>query len=91
MTATAADLTLVSSTEALSMILPSCVGELEPLVSGADHCPLGFDFVKEPAQQELAEASRMFDLTEHESDERLFAGEPGPLGRAGPVLSRPMR
>ena len=50
---------------------PCCLGELEEVVGGADHCPLSSDLF-EAAQQELAEASGVFDLTKDGLDD-LFA------------------
>src|SRR5258708_39772672 len=42
-----------------------CEGEqLQEIVGGADHCPLGAHFHDAP-QQELAESARLFDLSEH--------------------------
>src|SRR6202790_3901624 len=42
-----------------------CEGEqLEEVVGGADHRPLGAHFCDAP-QQELAESARLFDLSEH--------------------------
>src|ERR1700738_5066158 len=40
------------------------LGELEEVVGGANGCPFGADVV-EAAQQELAEAARLFDLPEN--------------------------
>src|SRR5271165_4538986 len=59
-----------SLADLLRMISPCCVGELEQIVDGADHRPLGSDLV-EAAQEELAEASGMFDLAEHRFDDLL--------------------
>jgi hypothetical protein len=44
--------------------------EFEQIVDGADHRPLRSDLV-EAAQEELAEASGMFDLAEHGFDDLL--------------------
>src|SRR5260370_10284368 len=52
------------------MTSPCCVSELEQIVDGADHRPLGFDLV-EAAQEELAEAAGVFDLAEHRFDNLL--------------------
>ena len=54
----------------LSTTSQSGVGELEQVVSGADHCPFGSDLF-EAAEQELAEASGIFDLAEHGFDDLL--------------------
>ena len=54
-----------------AMESPCCLGELEEVVGGADHCPLSSDLF-EAAQQELAEASGVFDLTKDGLDD-LFA------------------
>src|SRR5260370_912617 len=52
------------------MTSPCCVSELEQIVDGADHRPLGSDLV-EAAQEELVEASGVFDLAEHRFDDLL--------------------
>src|SRR5579864_1414760 len=52
------------------MTSPCCVGEFEQIVDGADHRPLRSDLV-EAAQEELAEASGVFDLAEHRFDDLL--------------------
>src|ERR1022692_5030743 len=59
-----------NSVDIFCMTSPCCVGELEQIVDGADHRPLGSDLV-EAAQEELAEASGMFDLAEHRFDDLL--------------------
>src|SRR5260370_14569504 len=59
-----------NSVDIVSMTSPGCVGELEQIVDGADHRPLGSDLV-EAAQEELAEASGMLDLAEHRFDDLL--------------------
>ena len=46
------------------------LGELEEVVGGADHGPLGPDLIKAP-QQELPEASGLLDLAEHRLDHLL--------------------
>src|SRR5258708_32346811 len=56
--------------ELFCMTSPCCVSELEQIVDGADHRPLGSDLV-EAAQEELAEASGVFDLAEHRFDDLL--------------------
>src|SRR5882672_4897508 len=61
---------LTSSADLLRMTSPCCVGELEQIVDGADHRPLGFDLF-EAAQEELAEAAGVFDLAEHRFDNLL--------------------
>src|SRR5258706_14408263 len=53
------------------MISPSCPGKLEKIVCGADHRPLAANLV-EAAEEELPEASGVFDLTEHRLDD-LFS------------------
>src|ERR1700693_1193071 len=60
----------VNSVEIESMTSGRGVGELEQIVDGADHRPLGPDLV-EAAQEELAEASGMFDVAEHRFDDLL--------------------
>src|SRR5260370_15652606 len=71
-----------NSVDIVSMTSPGCVGELEQIVDGADHRPLGSDLV-EAAQEELAEASGMLDLAEHRFDDLLSqavaAAPAGPL------------
>ena len=52
------------------MASPCCIGELEQVVDGADHRPLGSDLV-EAGEAELAEASCMLDLAEHRLDDLL--------------------
>src|SRR6516225_3441376 len=47
------------------------VGEFEKIVGGADKSPLGAHLF-EAAQQELAESTRLFDLSEHRLGQ-LFA------------------
>src|SRR5260370_36751569 len=88
-----------NSVDIVSMTSPGCVGELEQIVDGADHRPLGSDLV-EAAQEELAEASGVFDLAEHRFDDLLsqaVAATPagalevcrhGGLSRAAPAKSR---
>jgi hypothetical protein len=49
------------------------LGELEEVVGGANDCPFGADV--EAAQQELAEAARLFDLPEHRLGQLL--AQPG--------------
>src|SRR3984893_19183166 len=49
---------------------PPSVGQLQKIVDGADHSPLGAHFF-EPAKQELAEAAGLFDLPEHRLGELL--------------------
>src|SRR5258708_29920429 len=67
----AASLTrFMNSADLLRLTLPCFVGEFEQIVDGADHRPLGSDLV-EAAQEELAEASGVFDLTEHRFDNLL--------------------
>src|SRR5258707_8116905 len=53
-----------------SMTSPRGFRELEQIMDGADHRPLRSDLV-EAAQEKLAEASGMFDLTEHRFDDLL--------------------
>ena len=57
------------------------VSELEKIVGGADKSPLGAHFF-EAAQQELAEAARLFDLSEHRLGQ-LFAQPVGAGVSAG--------
>src|ERR1700682_2343616 len=59
-----------NSVDIVSMISPRGFRELEQIVDGADHRPLRSDLV-EAAQEELAEASGMFDLAEHGLDDLL--------------------
>src|ERR1700694_6049182 len=59
-----------NSVDLFRMRSPYCVGELEEIVDGADHRPLGSDLV-EAAEEELAEASGVLDLTEHGFDDLL--------------------
>src|SRR5450631_2364103 len=59
-----------NSVDLFRMTSPCCVGELEEIMDGADHRPLGSDLV-EAAQEELAEASCVLDLTEHGFDDLL--------------------
>jgi len=47
-----------------------CGGELVEIVSGADQRPFGSHFV-DAAQEELAEAPRLFDLAEDRFDDLL--------------------
>src|SRR5580692_3132376 len=54
----------------VSMTSPCGFREFEQIVDGADHRPLGSDLV-ETAQEELPEASGMFDLTEDRFDDLL--------------------
>src|SRR5580692_12901899 len=54
----------------VSMTSPCGFREFEQIVDGADHRPLGSDLV-EAAQEELPEASGMFDLAEHRFDDLL--------------------
>src|SRR3954451_17457003 len=65
---------------------PACHCELEKVVGGADHGPFAPDLI-EAAQEELAEASGMLDLSEHRLDHLLSQpvtaappGSPQPLG-----------
>src|SRR6476661_908146 len=62
------------------------VGELEQVVSSADHCPFGSDLF-EAAEQELAEASGIFDLAEHGFDgllsQTIPTAAPGELELVG--------
>src|SRR5580704_18284144 len=60
----------VNSVEIVSLTSRRGVSELEQIVDGADHRPLGSDLV-EAAQEELAEASGMFDVAEHRFDDLL--------------------
>src|ERR1700722_4554593 len=60
-----------NSVDLFRMTSPCCVGEFEQIVDGADHRPLSSDLV-EAAQEELAEASGVFDLAEHRFDD-LFS------------------
>ena len=55
------------SLDIVSMTSPRGFREFEQIVDGADHRPLGSDLV-ETAQEELPEASGMFDLAEHRFD-----------------------
>jgi hypothetical protein len=55
---------VVNWVELVSMTSRGGLCELEQIVDGADHGPLGPDLV-EAAQEELAEASGMFDMAEH--------------------------
>src|SRR5476651_790347 len=59
-----------NSADLLRMTSPCGVGELEQIVDGADHRPLASDLV-EAAQEELAEASGVFDLAEDGFDDLL--------------------
>src|SRR5260370_4627885 len=78
-----------NSVDIVSMTSPGCVGELEQIVDGADHRPLGSDLV-EAAQEELAEASGVFDLAEHRFDDLLSqAVAATPAG--APEVCRPGR
>src|SRR5271166_5199312 len=52
------------------MTSPRGFREFEQIVDGADHRPLGSDLV-ETAQEELPEASGVFDLAEHRFDDLL--------------------
>ena len=61
---------VVTSSEVAIMASPCCIGELEQVVDGADHRPLGSDLV-EATEEELAEASCMLDLAEHGLDDLL--------------------
>jgi len=61
---------LVTLSEVAIMASPCCIGELEQVVDGADHRPLGSDLV-EATEEELAEASCMLDLAEHRLDDLL--------------------
>src|ERR1700716_315506 len=54
----------MNSVDLLRMTSPGRFREFEQIVDGADHRPLRSDLV-EAAQEELAEASGMFDLAEH--------------------------
>ena len=64
-------------------VLPSFrLSELEEVVDGADHRPLGSDLIK-PSQQELPEASGVLDLPEDGFD-HLFA-QPVTASPAGPL------
>jgi hypothetical protein len=51
---------LVTLSEVAIMASPCCIGELEQVVDGADHRPLGSDLV-EATEEELAEASCMLE------------------------------
>src|SRR5258708_39912152 len=89
-----------NSLDIASLPLSRGFRELEQIVDGADHRPLGSDLV-EAAQEELAEASGMLDLAEHRFDDLLsqaVAAAPagalefcrhGGLARAFGPLSRP--
>src|SRR5579863_9964346 len=78
------------------LVTSSCgVGQLQEVVDGADHRPFASDLVEAP-QQELPEASGMFDLPEHRLDD-LFA-QPIAAAATGPLkldrhggLARPAR
>src|SRR5580658_11346305 len=70
MTGTADLRRVVNWVERVSMTSRGGVGELEQIVGGADHGPLGSDLV-EAAQEELAEASGMFDMAEHRFNDLL--------------------
>src|SRR5258707_15619896 len=59
-----------NSVDIVSMRSPRGFRELEQIVDGADHRPLGSDLL-EAAQEELAEASGMLDLAEHRFDDLL--------------------
>src|SRR5258708_9110916 len=59
-----------NSLDIASLPLSRGFRELEQIVDGADHRPLGSDLV-EAAQEELAEASGMLDLAEHRFDDLL--------------------
>src|SRR5579871_43146 len=61
---------VVGSVDIVSMTSRPGLGELEQIVNGADHRPLGSDLV-EAAQEELPEASSMFDMAEHRFDDLL--------------------
>jgi len=61
---------VVTSSEVAIMASPCCIRELEQVVDGADHRPLGSDLV-EATEEELAEASCMLDLAEHGLDDLL--------------------
>src|SRR3954447_18608421 len=63
---------------------PACHCELEKVVGGADHGPFAPDLI-EAAQEELAEASGMLDLSEHRLDHLLAL----PVNAAPPALPRP--
>src|SRR6202051_1583193 len=58
------------------------LGQLEEVVDGADDSPLGAHFF-EAAQQELAETTGLFDLSEHRLGQLL--AQPG----GAPVPARP--
>ena len=66
-----------------------CPVQLEEVVDGADHCPLGSDVV-ETAEEELAEASGLLDLSEHRLDDLLAQpvsrSPSGPADRVGHCL-----
>src|ERR1700756_4451528 len=71
------------------------VSQLQEVVDRADHRPFASDLVEAP-QQELPEASGMFDMPEHRLDD-LFA-QPVAAAAAGPLelgrhggLARPAR
>ena len=61
---------VVTSSGVAIMASLCCIGELEQVVDGADHRPLGSDLV-EATEEELAEASCMLDLAEHRLDDLL--------------------
>src|SRR5918997_5799762 len=62
---------------------PTCrLSQLEEVVDGADHRPLGSDLIK-ASQQELPEASGVLDLPEHGLDHLL--PEPVAASAAGPL------
>jgi hypothetical protein len=60
----------VNSIDIANMPSRGSLCELEQIVDRADHGPLGSDLV-EAAQEELAEASGMFDMAEHRFDDLL--------------------
>src|ERR1700739_4467586 len=78
------------------LVTSACrVSQLEEVVDGADQRPFASDLVEAP-QQELPEASGMFDLPEHRLND-LFA-QPVSAAAAGPLelgrhgsLARPAR